>query len=101
MKAVLTGIGLVGAIALTIFLGRMLWYLAIVVFPLLMLALFIYLIGYGAPGLGKYGRKVHKAFERAARQVLDWLDFNSPTWLWPAIQGARTFLDWLGLQVDN
>jgi hypothetical protein len=95
-KAVLMGVALLMGLYLTFQLARVIWFLLL---PILVFATIVYLVGYGAPSLGDYGRKLHKAAESQARATLDWLDFTSPTWMWPAIRAARTFLDWLGLQV--
>lgn len=100
LKAVMMGFGLIVGFYLTLLTARMAWFLALLLLPFLLVAAGIYLVGYGAPNLGAYGRKIHKAAETKARDALDWLDFQAPTWLWPTIRSARTFLDWLGLQVD-
>jgi hypothetical protein len=99
LKAILMGTGLLVGIYVTLQIARIVWFLAILMLPILGFAAFVYFIGYGAPSLGYYGRKLHKRAETKARSALDWLDFTAPAWTWPAIRGARTFLDWLGLQV--
>jgi len=100
LKAVLMGAGLIVGLYLTLMMARVVWFLAILMLPVLVVAAAIYLVGYGAPNLGDFGRKIHKGAEGHARALLDWLDFEAPAWTWPAIRSARTFLDWLGLQVD-
>jgi len=99
LKAVLMGAALLASVFLLLQLARVVWFLAIIMLPFLMVAGVVYVVGYGAPNLGDYGRKLHKRAEFRARGFLDWLDFRAPTWLWPVIQATRTFLDWLGLQV--
>lgn len=99
LKAVLMGVGLLVGLYVTLLVARAVWFLALVMLPFLVVAAFVYFVGYGAPRLGDYGRKLHKWAETKARGLLDWLDFSAPTWTWPAIRAARTFLDWLGLQV--
>ena len=84
---------------LTLLVLRAVWVLGLVMLPFLFAAIAVYVIGYGMPNLGDFGRRVHNDAEIKARRWLDWLDFNAPIWTWPAIRAVRTFLDWLGLQV--
>jgi energy-coupling factor transporter transmembrane protein EcfT len=99
VKAGVTGIVLLISFVVLMLAARFLWVLALVLSPFLLVAAFIYLVGYAAPNLGVIGRQVHRAAEFRARSFLDWLDFKAPSWVWPAIRATRTFLDWLGLQV--
>ena len=101
LKAIVTGFVLLVGLYLSILVIRVVWALAIVLLPILIIASAVYAVGYGMPKLGATGRKIHNAAERKARSALDWLDFNAPHWAWPAIAAVRTFLDWLGLQVKN
>lgn len=99
LKAVAMGLGLLASVYVAVLVARMVWFLAILMLPFLIAFAALYFLGYGAPSLGGYGRRVHKSAEAKARAFLDWLDFTTPPWVWPAIRTARTFLDWLGLQV--
>jgi len=99
LKAVLMGAALLAGVFIMLQLARVVWFLAILMLPFLLVAAIIYFVGYGAPNLGDYGRMVHRKAEYHVRGFLDWLDFRAPTWTWPAIQAVRTFIDWLGLQV--
>jgi hypothetical protein len=99
VKAVLMGVGLLFGLYLVMQVLRVVWILGILMFPFLIVAALIYFVGYGAPNFGTFGRKLHKAAEKRAREFLDWLDFKAPTWAWPAIRATRMGLDWLGLQV--
>ncbi len=101
VKAILTGIGLVLGLYLTLVVLRAVLVLGLIMLPFLIVAFSVYIVGYGMPNFGSFGRKVHDSAERKARRFLDWADFNAPIWAWPAIFAARTFLDWLGLRVKT
>lgn len=95
VKAVVSGVLLIAGIILLWTLFKVLWWLFIFLLPVISLLAVLYVIGYAIP------KDWSAPIEKWIRKQLDWLDFNAPAVLWPWINKARAFLDWLGLRVGT
>jgi hypothetical protein len=95
MKNMTSGVTILLAAIALLYLFRVVWFIAVLFMPFLIVIAALYFLGYHAP------EKVHLQAEKKIREGLDWLDFKAPEWTWPWILRARSGLDWLGLQVKK
>jgi len=92
-KSFVSGAVILGAIIGAWYVIKLVAFLAWLFMPLIVLAVVLYCLGNFVPA------EWTKAVEKNLKKAFDWLDFNAPTWSWPAIKFARGCLDWLNLHV--
>lgn len=93
MKQFTSGAIILGCVIGAWYVIKLVAFLAWVLMPVIALAIVLYCLGNFVP------REVTHGVEQFLKKGFDWLDFNAPTWSWPAIKVARGGLDWLNLQV--
>ena len=95
MKNMTSGVTILLAAIALLYLFRVVWFLAALFMPILVLVAALYFLGFYAP------EEMHVKAEKTIRKGLDWMDFNAPSWTWPFVSSARGALSWLGLQVKK
>ena len=96
MKNATSGLILAASIYALWQLFQLVWVIAVVFMPVILLVGGLYLIGYYAP------KEIHDNVQTWIRDRLDWVAFNQDlSWAWPWVLRARRGLDWLGIQVTS
>lgn len=96
MKNVTSAIAIVACVYGLWLLFEVVWFLAVLFMPVILVITALYVVGYYAP------KGVQDTVQKTIRSGLDWVSFNPELrWAWPLVKRARKALDWLGIQVPG